>query len=124
MNAPVKCCPLCRQVAAQLDLAAVNFLRRMNKRAAILRLIREVATGLTVAEITKALRLSHASVSARVHDAERRNEIRKHGKRATDSGRLAWCWVPIDANAADTEQLRDPFPFDPDSSCAGGGIES
>jgi len=49
--------------------------------------------GLTVAEICKVLRFSHASVSARVHDAERRNEIRKHGKRETDSGRLAWCWV-------------------------------
>ena len=99
------CCPLCRQVAAQLDLSAVRFLQRQNKRAAILRLIRDVP-GLTVAEITKVLHFSHASVSARVHDAERRNEIRKSGKRATDSGRLAWCWVPVDPNEADAAQLQ------------------
>ena len=96
---------MCGNVAAQLDLSAVNFLRRQNKRAAILRLIRDVP-GLTAPEICKALRLSHASVSARVHDAERRNEIRKSGKRATDSGRLAWCWVPVDAQSADTAQLQ------------------
>lgn len=99
-------------VSAQLDLAAVNFLKRQNKRAAILRLIRDVRTGLTVAEITKALRISHASVSARVHDAERRNEIRKSGKRATDSGRLAWCWVPVEAESADVAQLQTVGPVE------------
>ena len=126
MNAPAKCCPLCRQPAAQgtLDLRAVRFLAHANKRAAILRLIREVGSGLTVAEITRVLKFSHASVSARVHDLERANEIKKHGRRATDSGRLAWVWVPIDQASADTEQLREKFPFDSDSSCAGGGLES
>jgi len=99
-------CPLCRAAPAQLDLSAVMFLKATNKRAAILRLIREVGSGLTVAEITKVLKLSHASVSARVHDLERANEIRKSGKRATESGRLAWCWVPIDAAAADVAQLQ------------------
>ena len=52
MNAPAKCCPLCGQVAAQLNLGAVNFLKSTNKRAAILRLIRDDDGARSHAKIT------------------------------------------------------------------------
>ena len=104
----MKGCPLCgAEGARQLDLLGpTQFLLRQNKLEAIARLIRDVGpVGLTVWEICRVLRISHASVSARVHDLARANRIQAAGKRVTPSGRLATVWVGVDPREADTAQL-------------------
>lgn len=80
-----------------------RFLALSNKREAVLRLIRDIRVGITAAEICKALRLSHASVSARVHDLQRSNLIvpKETVKRGTPAR-----WVPVDGLLADTAQLE------------------
>lgn len=101
-------CPLCKCSAAQGTFGKLVepavFLARSNKRAAILDLIKSVGTGLTTAEIGQVLRLGHATVSARVHDLQRANAIKR--KEAVKRGEPAR-WVPFDFVAPATE-LRQP----------------
>lgn len=98
-------CPLCGASVAQLDLSGIRFLARVNKTAAILRLLRDVAQGLTWEEIARVTKFSHATVSARLHDLQGRNEIVAHGKRRTQSGRLATVFRVVNPENRDTAQL-------------------